>query len=76
MSMKELINRVSVATVGGYRTRQNPRLILKAIRQFSRKFNLLRTKINLHYAKTHILPHTEKSVLQLDTPVSKECMGI
>jgi hypothetical protein len=75
--MKEVIHRLSVAAVGRYTTFQNPRLILTAIRQFSQKFNPFMTKIYLNYEKnTHILPHTEKIVLQLDTPISTECIGI
>jgi len=50
VSMKELIQRLSAAAVGRERTCQNSRLILRTIRQFSQKYNLFRTKINLNYA--------------------------
>jgi hypothetical protein len=47
-SMKELIQRLSVAAVGRNKTCQNSLLILTAIRQFSQKYNPFGTKINLH----------------------------
>jgi hypothetical protein len=50
MSMKELVQRLSVAAVGRERICQNSRLILRTIKQFSQKYNPFRTKINLNYA--------------------------
>ena len=49
MSMKELIQRLSVAAVGRDKTCQISRLILTGIRQFGSKYNPFRTKIILHY---------------------------